>query len=273
MDIKEIIKNAFLFPSKNLETLSIYAILSLLSGAFAVEGIISIVMGLVDIVSLVIGIVCIIIAIILALITRRISIQCIRSGINLEEKLPDFNWWGSLGTGLNKIIVSIVYFFLPLVIVVIVALLTDVLGNLMNAGQIIMSQLPALVMGNVTPMDVVYQSMLPLYISLSISISVGLIAFLVFSFFQDMSEARLAHTGSLKNALNIFGAARDIKLIGVGKLLLLSILIFFVVLAIEFVLTFIFDHLIVLSILNIVITPYIALFSKRALGLLYSDIV
>ena len=88
-----------------------------------------------------------------------------------------------------------------------------------------------------------------------------------------MGEARLANTGSLKNALNIYSSAKDISRIGVGKVLLLSIVIFVIVIIIESVLAIIFDHLQVLSILTIIITPYIALFGQRALGLLYSDIV
>ena len=88
-----------------------------------------------------------------------------------------------------------------------------------------------------------------------------------------MAEARLAHTGSLLKALNFISAAKDLKMIGLGKVILLSILVLVIVSVIEMVLTFIFDHLVVLSILNIVITPYIALFGQSALGFLYSDIV
>lgn len=273
MDLSEIVKNAFIFPSKNLETLSIYALLSVLSGAFAVEGVISSVLGIWNITDFVIGIICLAIAIILGLITRRISIQCIRSGINLEEKLPEFNWWTSIGTGFSKIVISIVYFLLPFVIILILALITGVFDSIMAVGNALVTQMPAILMGKISLVNAVSHTIFPLYISLAFIISVGILVFLICAFFQDMSEARLAHTGSLKNALNIVGAARDITMIGVGKLVLLSFLIFVIVVIIEFGLTFVFDHFIVLSILNIVITPYITLFSRRALGLLYSDIV
>ena len=62
-------------------------------------------------------------------------------------------------------------------------------------------------------------------------------------------------------------------MIGIGKVIVLSILILVIVSAVEIVLTFVFDHLVILSILNIVITPYIALFGESAIGFLYSDIV
>lgn len=275
MDLTEIIKNAFIFPSKNLETLSIYAILSLLSAAFIVEGIVTCIFGIFDIVNLVIGIICIIIAIIIGLITRRISIQCIKSGIDLEEKLPDFNWFQSFGAGFSKVIITIFYFLIPALIVVFIGFITNIYGNIIGFCQEITTQVPAtLIMGgSISVIDAIYSAALPLLISLVITISAAIIIFLIFSFFQAMGEARLANTGSLKSALNIYGAAKDIKRIGVGKVILLSILIFVIVTIIEIVLTIIFDHLLVLSILNIVITPYLALFGQRALGLLYSDIV
>jgi hypothetical protein len=77
----------------------------------------------------------------------------------------------------------------------------------------------------------------------------------------------------LKKALNIVGAARDIKRIGVARVFLLSALIFVIVVIIEGILAVIFDQLLVLSILSIITTPYLTLFGQRALGLLYSEIV
>jgi hypothetical protein len=272
MNITEILKNAFIFPSKNLETLSVYAILSLLSVAFIFEGIVTGILGIIDITNLVVGIVYIVIGIIFWLTTRRISIQCIKTGIDLEE-MPDFNWLQSFGTGFSKVIITIYYFIIPAIIVVGIALFTNLIGGAMTLGQVIYAQAPALIMGSTTASDAIYNAAFHIILSLAITISLGLIIFLVFSFFQAMGEARLAHTGSLKNALNIVGAARDIKRIGVVRLFILSALIFVIVVIIETILAIIFDHLLVLSILTIVTTPYIALFGQRALGLLYSDIV
>ena len=90
MDITEIIKNALIFPSKNLETLSIYAIFTLLAAAFTFQGIVTLILGIFDLKNLIIGGVYIAIAIIIGFITRGISIECIKTGIDLEEKFPDF---------------------------------------------------------------------------------------------------------------------------------------------------------------------------------------
>ena len=273
MDILEIVKNAFIFPSKNLEILSIFAILSLLSGAFAADGIVTFIFGIVDVGNFILGVVYIVIAVILGLITQRISIQCVKSGIDLEEKMPDFNWFQSLGTGLSKVVITIFYFIIPALIVVVIGLFTNIFGNIMYFGQEFVSVAPNILTGTVAAKDAVFHAAFPLLISLAITISLAFIIFLVFSFFQVMGEARLAHTGSLKSALNVYRSAKDISSIGVGRVFLLSVVIFILFTVMEGILTFIFSHLLVLSILTIVITPYFTLFAQRALGLLYSDIV
>ena len=273
MNITEILKRAFIFPSKNLEILSIYAILSLLAAAFAVQGVITFIFGILDVWNFLIGGTYIIISIILGIITRSISVQCVKSGIELQEKVPNIEWWKNWGVGLKKIVITIFYFIVPAVIVVFIALITNVFGNILNIGQAIASQAGPVITGNTAVADAITQASLPLFISLAFTLAAGLIIFLIFVFFQVIAEARLAHTGSLKKALNIFSAARDLKMIGIGKVILLSVLIFLIVSFIEIILTVIFDHLVVLSILNIVITPYIAIFGQSAIGFLYSDIV
>lgn len=275
MNLTEIIKNSIVFPSRNLETLSVYAILSLLSAGFIFEGVITCIFGIFDLLNLVVGAAYIIIGVIIGFITRRISIQCVKSGIDLEEKMPDFNWWQSFGTGFAKVIITIYYFLIPALIVVLIGLVTDVFGSVVYLVQKITSQIPFIITSGSTDTatNALFQASFPLLISLEITISLGLIIFLIFSFFQVMGEARLAHTGSLKKALNIYGAAKDIRRIGVIKVIVLSVLIFVIVSIIGGITALIFNQFLVLSILNIVIAPYITLFGQRALGLLYSDIV
>ena len=188
--------------------------------------------------------------------------------------MPDFKWWQSFGTGLNKLIVTIFYFLVPALIIVAIALATNVIGGITALTQGITTLVSNVITGDVVAAsDAIYHASLPLMVSVSITISLAMILLLIFSFFQAIGEARLAHTGSLKNALNIIGAARDIKRIGLGKLILLSVLLYVIITIIQFILTIFFNQLPVLSILFIIITPYLELFGQRSLGLLYSDIV
>jgi hypothetical protein len=88
-----------------------------------------------------------------------------------------------------------------------------------------------------------------------------------------MAEARLANTGSLREALNIYEALKDIKRIGVGKFALIVILIGILFVIIEILLLIAISYYPFLFIIvYIVLTPYQILVSQRAIGLLYSDI-
>jgi hypothetical protein len=87
-----------------------------------------------------------------------------------------------------------------------------------------------------------------------------------------MGQSRLANTGSLGEALNIPEAARDISRIGVGKVIAVVLLIIVVIGVIQAILGYVYGQVPQLSLLSIIVTPYLAFFSQRAYGLLYSDI-
>jgi hypothetical protein len=109
--------------------------------------------------------------------------------------------------------------------------------------------------------------------SLAITVTIGFVLFLIFSFLQSMAGARLAKTGSLKEALNIFESAKDMKRIGLGRVIILTILVLVLIGVIELVLAIILNNYpFLLLTFSIVITPYFVLVTQRALGLLYSDI-
>ena len=127
-----------------------------------------------------------------------------------------------------------------------------------------------------TSTAIAYEALAPamvnLMISLSITITVGIIVFVIFAFLQTMAEARLANTDSLTEALNVFEAAKDIARIGVSKVIVVLLMVIIIVAIINAILSAIYSYVPILSILSIIISPYLAFFSQRAVGLLYSDI-
>ena len=134
----------------------------------------------------------------------------------------------------------------------------------------VMSQAQNVYMGNSTFIlsEAASQAIANLMISLSITIMVALVLFVIFSFLQTMAQARLANTGSLGEALNVVEAAKDIKRIGVGKVIVVILLIIIIIAVIEMILS----SVPFLAILSIIISPYLLFFAQRAVGLLYSDI-
>lgn len=274
MEIKEIITDAFEFPYLSLGTFSIYTVLSVLAGSFAFTGLISSILGYNNPVNLVMGILSVILSVLIGFILSGYSISVIKSGIKGDNVVPEFDWKENFYTGINNFIVTFVYILIPTVIVVIVGYLTNVHGTFMAVIQEIVSQFTSVYTGSSTviAVDAISAALAKLPDSLVIPVIVALILFVVFLFLQTMAQSRLANTGDLMEALNIVEAARDISRIGVGRVVLLVISVILIVVLIEIIVSFIFNILPFLSILSIIISPYLLFFTQRAIGLLYSDI-
>lgn len=274
MEIKEIIKESFEFPSKNLGTFSIYTVLTVLVGSFAITGMFSCMMGLKNPISLLMGLLSLIIALILAFPLYGYSISVVKSGIKQDSEVPEFEWKENFYTGINNFVVTIVYMLIPTIIVLIVGLLTNVHGNLMAVEHEIISQLSNIYTGSSTAISytAISAALNNLANSLIIPVLVAIILFAIFIFLKAMAEGRLANTGSLNKALNLVEVTKDIKRIGAVKAILVILSVFATIVVIEIVLSVVFDILPILSNFSILISPYLLLFSKRAVGLLYSDI-
>ena len=277
MEIMDIIKEAFIFPSNNLEKLAIYIVLTFVMGLIVAGGVITTVAGVNNSsVYLILAAILFIISIIVALIISGYQLAILKSGIDLDDEAPSFDWKNDLITGIKLIIVNIVYMIIPAIIVGIVALITNVPGNMVKVSQEVAAN-----SANVTA---IANSTAPVVANISdataaafassfaITAIVGLILVIIFAFFLTMGQSRLANTGSLGEALNIPEAARDISRIGVGKVIAVVLLIIVVIGVIQAVLGYVYGQVPQLSLLSIIVTPYLAFFSQRAYGLLYSDI-
>ena len=249
-------------------------LLAVLAAGFSVIGTLVYVLGFVNPECFLWGGMAVIISILIGWVLSGYLISVIKSGIELNEDVPDFEWWDNFITGFNNFIVSIVYFIIPAFIVVVVGYLTNVYGNIMAVAMEIVSQTQNAYFGTSSSIayDALSQAFVNLAVSLSITLTVAIILFIIFSFLQTMAEARLANTGSLSEALNVFEAARYITRIGASKVIVLIILLIVIVTVIEMVLSAVYSYVPILSILSIIISPYLIFFTQRAIGLLYSDI-
>ena len=277
MEILDIIKDSFIFPTNNLEKLAIYIVLTFVVGFFIVGGVLLTALGIAETTYLaILGIILVILGIILSLIISGYQLGIMKSGIDLDDEAPSFDWKKDLIDGIKVLVVSIVYFIVPAIIVLIVGLIANVPGTISQfAQEAAVNPANATAMANSTgiAMDAVSQStMLAFETSLAITAIVAVIVFIIFAFIQTMGLARLANTGSLGEALNIPEAAKDIGRIGIGKVLAVFILVIIIVAVINAVLGYIYGRIPQLSILSIIVTPYFAFFTQRASGLLYSDI-
>lgn len=277
MEIVDIIKNALIFPTNNLDKLAIYIVLTLVVSLFIGGGAIFTALSFMDSSSLaIIGVILLIIGIIISLIISGYQLGILKTGIDLNDDAPSFDWKNDLINGLKLLVIGIVYFIIPAIIIFIVGLITNVPGNIANiAKEAALTPANATAMANSTGVyfNAVSQStMVAFGTSLAITAIVACIVIIIFAFLASIAQARLANTGNLAEALNILEAAKDIKKIGIGKVIAVFLLILIVMIVIDAILGFVYGKIPELAILSIIITPYLAFFEQRATGLLYSDI-
>ena len=275
MEIIDIIKDSFMFPANNLTALAIYIaitfVIGILAGIGAAVGALAVNSGA----FLIVAVIMFILALLVAFVLAGYEVDIVKTGIDLEDVAPSIDFKNDLVRGIKAIIVAIVYFIIPAIITLIVAFLTNVPGNVVNVmgyvnqtvansngtvvANTVLEMVPKDVMGNLVG-------------SLSITLLIALVLFIIFSFFHYMANARLANTDSLGEALNIPEAFRDLSRIGYGKVIATVILMVIIVSAITGILSFVYGKIPMLSILNIIVTPFLMFALNRANGLLYSDI-
>lgn len=275
MEIMEIIKEAMVFPSKDIVKLAVYIALSVVSLLLGAFGIIYLAIGVASqSFWIIIGVIAFIAALILGFITTGYIVSIIRSGIEHEESAPQFMWKENLVTGIKFVVLNIVYFIIPGIVVLILGWVTNLFGMAsIMFTRMMYASMAAPANATVTIADVVPQSMI---ISFGNSlIIVGIVAFIlfvIFGFLEIMGQCRLAKTDSLGYAVNIPEAFRDIGRIGFGKVIGLTVLIFVIILVINCIISGLNAYIAGFSILSIIVTPYLSFFAARASGLLYSDI-
>lgn len=277
MEITEIIKEAFIFPSQNLEKLAIYIVLTFVLALLAVFGVITALLGINDgSFYFVLTFIFLILGIIVALIITGYQVGVLKSGIDHDESAPSLELKNDFITGLKMLAVSIVYFIIPAIVGWIMVFITNIPGQIMDIVQktaVSHANATAVAGSSSTVVTGVSDAaMASLAGSITVSALVTLVVFIIFAFLQAMGESRLANTGDLGEAINIPEAFRDITRIGVGKVLAVILLIVIIILVIQAILGYLYGQIPYLSILGIIVTPYLAFFSQRAIGLLYSEI-
>ena len=230
MNIVEIIKESAMYPINNIQALIIYFLLAVVIGiVIAATGVGALFAG--NLSSIAIAIVGIIIAIALLLLILGYELDILKYAINRREDAPGINFTKNILDGINLLIVNLVYFIVPFIVVLILAIF--------------------------------FKSWL-VYL-------IGVILFVVFALAESMGECRLA-TQDLNSALSIGDAIGDIFSIGVVKLVVLLILVGIIGAILTAIAGFIAQYIPYIGeILTSLVGIYVTFFSRRALGLIYSD--
>ena len=276
MNITEIIKDAFLFPSKNMKRFAVYLVLSVLMTVFILGGTLVYPWGFFNVDNYAIGGIYLVIALVIGFFISGYHLKVIKSGIELDDEVPVFELGENFLGGFEITIISVFYFIIQAFIIAVSVLATNVFGNAIAIVQQIRLQIfNVFFMVNSADIavDAISNAVFNFIISLAITIAVALIVILIFSILQSASQARLANTDSLKDALNIFETLKDIKRIGIVKVLLLVLLVLVIIAVMGIIFISLFSYFpLLLSVIYIILAPYIALAIQRLIGLAYSDI-
>ena len=271
MEINDIINDAYRFPANNFKAIAIYIVLTAVAFFLFLGGAFSLILAGNNSAYLILTAILFILSLCIGLIMAGYQIDLIKTGIDLEDTAPDFDFKNDFVRGIKNVIVAIVYYIIPAIITLIVAFLTNVPGNIANlfsyADQTVVNSSGSTVVNynlSTVPASVTAGASG----SLLMTVLVGVVLFIIFAFIKFMANARLAKTDSLGEALNIPEAFRDISRIGYANVIgvvLIMVIIFMVINGILVAIPF-------LAILNIIVSPYLMFAMARANGLLYSEV-
>ncbi len=236
MQISEILKDSIIYPTKSIKSSSIFMILGIIVGIFSVMALnLEMFEGSLNTgIKIVLMMIVLLMSLLMFFLTQGYSLDILRQSIQKSDQTPSFNISRQLSNSRKILVVNIVYFILPSIISFFLGLI------------------------------------LQLWIVPLLGVFISIIFFLA----TTMAECRLAKTGKLLNALNIVGTIRDINAIGFEKvfvtILTISIVMIMSVIAV-LAISWYFSSQILTSVLIGILGVYLLFFSKRAMGLLYSE--
>lgn len=237
MSLCEILSDAIRYPFSDITKFLIVGILALLAGITSVlyptgsDG--SVIFILLAIISLV-----------FAFIISGYGVAVIRNTIKNSDEIPGIDPVANIIDGIKVAIIGIVYYIIPLILVVIISFALGLIGAGLN-------QVSAVVI---------------------IACIIGIILFVLFSIFEIVAVARFADKGELGAALSIGEVIEDAKRVGILNIILFTIVAVILIL----ILSLIAGVLALIPIIGIIVGViilggFMILFYNRGIGLLYAS--
>ena len=173
------------------------------------------------------------------------GVSLIKSGIEKSPDVPGIDFTNNVIDGVKVLVINAIYLVIPLAIVIILAALSTM-------GLLVDKQV---------------------FFGLGLTVIVAaVILYLLFGLMDYVAIARFANTREFSDAIAIKEVFRDIKRIGIFKVIGFVILLFVLILVIAMILGLIgFIPYVGSVISSFVGGSYLIFFANRALGLLYGD--
>ncbi|MCL2156606.1 MAG: DUF4013 domain-containing protein [Methanobrevibacter sp.] len=264
MKVVKLFEDALIYPTKEWKKLLILGIFFLIMGIFNILTLFGIPLkNYLDI--NVLNIISLILIMIISLIISGYTLSITRSTINnVERSVPEFEWVKNIIDGIKVIILTIIYYIIPVLIVLIALYVTgtfDIIIQLINTYAASGSINP--ILESISTMD---------NPKILIVIVIASFLYILFSLLFLIGKAVLAETNSLTAAGNMIDIFKKI-----GKISWKDYLIWFVIfVAISYILIFLSELIAVIPLIGIIIVtlfinPYVEIFSARTLGLIYNE--
>ena len=233
MEIKEIIKDAFVYPLRNMKALVIYSILGIILGVAVIETITGVATLDNPLAGAGTGIIGIVIALIIAFVISGYELDIVKCGIIRTDSAPGIDIARQFTNGVKLLAVTLAYF-----------------------ATILFFSACLLVL-------------FPHWIS---TVIIALL-FIIFALPAFMGHCRLAESEDLGYAIAMGEAVGDISRVGFEKLILLTIVIAIAIFILYLIVTLItqWNQTIGGTLMGI-LGVYITFFTGRATGLLYSEV-
>jgi hypothetical protein len=268
MEFGEIFSNALKYPLSDFQKLLIVGAVFLLSSLTSV-------LAQFGFYNMTLSLIWNIVSIVITILLIGYGLSVLKTGIDLEDEIPDFDWAKNLVDGIKCVVVSFLYFLIPAIVTGIVAF---ALGYGPLTKILTQENLAAFASGNSTQVNAVMGSIPPevwsgLGTAILVTVAVGILLFIIFGIFAEIGVCRLAKYDSLGEAFSFGKIWGDIKEIGIlkvlGFLIVLSILASIIGVVVGFISSIPFLGVIIGCLVG---NSFLLLFSNRAVGLLYSEI-
>ena len=266
MKLREIIMDAIKFPISDTRKFLIFCALIILMSLSTIlpsygfkDTTLSIILSLVTLV--------------VSFIVLGYSVEVIKSGTECDDTLPDFDYVKQFVIGIKALILDIIYFIIPAVLVIIVASATGLFSSFTNILYICIDAIGNGAEDLTTIMAAVPKSTMATFTnSLTITLIVGIILFIIFSLMSFTALVRFAKFERGTEGLRFREILKDMSRVGFIKIIVTLIVIYIIafVLAIAVGLIGLIPYIGVFIGLYVGV-PFILLFLYRAIGLLYAD--
>jgi len=258
MKIEEIFKDGLKYPSKNWKIVLTLGLLTIIANIVLIIPAIGISLNNVGFSGIILTIFSII-SLIINLIIVGYSFSIIRDTVNNIDTVPELDIGSNIVNAIKILLISIAYYIIPLIIIILVAIATGAFDNLAQvialSGGAISNELAA-----------------NLFVSFFTVMIVGIILLIIVALIETIGIARFAEKGNMKAAFEFSEIFNTIKKIGWGKYIVWYILLCIII----FIIGFIIGIINLIPIVGVIITllvinPYLVMFTARATGLIYNE--